>query len=85
MCSVVFEFEFEGGNSSVNFSQANMREDEEEFPEPLPPLKEVEILIERCPLRIRCSGKKCLEQNWHPDNNLPGQDKESCWFVRSCV
>ena len=61
MCSVVFEFEFEGGNSSVNFSQANIREEEEEFPEPLPPLKEVEILIERCPLRIRCSGKNCLD------------------------
>ena len=44
MCSVVFEFEFEGGNSGVNFSQANMREDEEEYPEPLPPLKEVEVV-----------------------------------------
>ena len=50
--------------SEVNFlasSQLKMREDEEEFPEPLPPLNEVEVLIERSPLRIRCCAKNCLD------------------------
>ena len=53
---------FESGeNCGVKYRQPKMREDEEEFPDPLPPLKEVEVLIEKCPLRIRCSGKNCLD------------------------
>ena len=54
-----------------------MREEDEKFPEPLPPLERNVVLIARHPMRIRCCAKKCHQ-------NEGTLTCSSCFAVRYC-